>query len=58
VHKSITKNYLIKKYVDHYIAEYPEMTKEKIFFQVADETDNSYENIQRLYYHKPKKKVK
>jgi hypothetical protein len=55
VFTSTPKNYLIKKYVDYYIAKYPDLTKEEIFFRVAEKTGNSYENVKRLYYLKPKK---
>jgi hypothetical protein len=52
---SVSKNLLIKKYVDYLVSKYPERTKEDIFFYVADKTEDTFENIRRLYYHKPKK---
>jgi hypothetical protein len=56
IKRSVNKNLLIKKYVDHVVSKYPDRTKEDIFFYVAEKTDDTFENIRRLYYHKPKKK--
>ena len=56
IKRSVNKNRLIKKYVDHVVSKYPGRTKEDIFFYVAEKTNDNFENIRRLYYHKPKKK--
>ena len=56
IKRSVSKNHLIKKYVDHVVSKYPDRTKEDIFFYVAEKTNDNFENIRRLYYHKPKKK--
>jgi hypothetical protein len=53
---SVNKNLLIKKYVDYVVSKFPDRTKEDIFFYVAEKTNDTFENIRRLYYHKPKKK--
>ena len=56
IKRSVNKNRLIKNYVDHIVSKYPDRTKEDIFFYVAEKTNDNFENIRRLYYHKPKKK--
>jgi hypothetical protein len=56
IKRNVNKNLLIKMYVDHLVSKYPDRTKEDIFFYVAEKTNNTFENIRRLYYHKPKKK--
>ncbi len=49
------KNKKIKMLVEEFSAKHPGSTKEQIFYKLAEQTEDSFDNIKRLYYHNPKK---
>lgn len=53
--KPLQKNKRIKLLVDECTVQYPGQTKEEIFYKIAEQTEDTFDNVKRLYYHNAKK---